>query len=486
MPKARVTPNSRFTPLMAFAIAALIGCALGCRPSPELILLRGDALLLASDREALDQRLALVEAGRYADAHALWAARALLPPPSTSLDSGEMAWSRQIAAALEIYAVQGPKPLALDRLARAFDRARWFREARAVLEREQTLAALSADSQALLGVTTHLARLAAAADSAARSYYAAIERGESPSGGGFAVGELMARFGISLDALKARGLHLGQRHSPARPEVDELEFAVVVSHEGPFVIRQGDETVNARRIVLDDHFITPYPGGQASPWEPGSMAVVEEGTLFIYHDRSGLRRAATLLFIELERRGGRPPDVIPPAPAEAPAEAEARLALALHLRSVSALFAETRAAEGVRDEMVRRFVVDLISARMAQIEAGEAKRLIEERARPGTTGGVRGAEARLLGALRYGPLPGLRLADAIDDDRAPDPDDPASEAARETLNRLNRLVGAPHGEKDAKYGRAPPLLDVESLLRLDTERLRTLAAAIEAERFPVE
>jgi hypothetical protein len=139
----------------------------------------------------------------------------------------------------------------------------------------------------------------------------------------------------------------------------------------------------------------------------------------------------------------------------------------------------------LREELLRRFVIDLNLDRMTQVEAGEAARLIEERERPGTTGGVQGAEIRLLGALRYGPRPGLVLADALDAarraparDPASDPaSDPAGEAARRTLRRLHSLVAGPGAAGEASHA---------SLIRLDEGRLRTLAATLEDERFSAQ
>jgi hypothetical protein len=454
---------------LAVAILALALAVAGCRPAPDSQRLRDEALLLASDREFLAERRALVEAGRYREAHAQWATRALLPEADDVIDTGEQGLSRRISAAIDDVERQGARARTLYRLAQNFDRAGWIRETRAALERSRRLGPLDTGARELLTTATTITRFTIAADSALNASYAAVERGGTDPAIATVISGLMSRFGISNETLRSRRLYLGQRPAAAAPDVDEVELSVIVGHEGPLAIRQGEDEVGARRIVLDDNLLAPYrPAAEKATWESGSIALVDEGVLLVYHRRSRLRRVATRLALELERRGGREPDADRTADEEVP--------LALRLKGASPVFDRLRTAMTSRREIQREFILEVSEAMMAQDEAAAARHLIEERLSPGTGGGTRAAERRLLAALRYAPLPHLRLAGVVEAAARTDDDSPEARAARQLLRHLERLMG-----EEADRGGRP--WRAAELITLSESRLQELVAIIEADRF---
>ncbi len=444
----------------AGAVLALAGCLFSCTKAPgPSTLLSEDALLTAPDGDFLAERLALVETGRYDEAQARWSTRALLIPEQGSAeipDLGEQAWSHEMDLAARALIESGEKKRRLERLGRAYARAGWFREARSVLSRAQGFGALSGDAERLLAMATTLTRFQAATDSLLGAQRLAAG-GVEPMRPGADALELARGFGLTSEALRAQKLYFGQRPVPGRPGSSDLELAVMVHHEGPFAVRLGDTEVSARRVILDDNTLTPTHEGM--DWDPGSIVLVEEGSLLVYHHRSDLRRAATHLFQDLERRAGRAPD----APADSSFTA---LAAALRLNAALPLFDRIR-AEGIsRTETRRRFVLETMAARMTQVEMAGARHLIDQREHPGETSGAAAAERRLLAKLEHGPVPGLALADAVDLLAHPESaDEETVAAAREVIRKLEESA-ADLAEPGAKARPGDPLLGLsESELR---------------------
>jgi hypothetical protein len=446
----------------------LLFAVAGCRPGPEPTLLGREELLLAPDLEFLAERRVLVEAGRYQEAYTRWARRALLPATSDHLDTGEVASARRISAAIDAIERSGVRPQTLKRLAWSLDRAGWLREARAVLLRSRRLAPLDPESRALFETLSTMTRFAAAADSALRASYAARDRVESPERIGVTIARLRDLHGLTSEALRNHRLYLGQLPAAADPAVSEVEISVIVGHRGPFTIRQGEAEVMARRVVLDDNLLTAYrPENAAREWDPGTLILVEDGTLIAYHHRGRLRRAAARLCFELERRGGREPDPLQTG--------EEELALALRLKGVSPIFDRVRATTDSRDELHRQFILEVIVGRMEQAEAGGARHLLDERLNPGEAGGARGIERRLLAELHHGPLPHLRLGDLVEAAARADDSSREARAARQFLRHLDRLVA-----RDRTAGEPG---HPGELVGLSETRLRQLVIEIEKDRF---
>jgi hypothetical protein len=417
---------------------ALLGLGLAACPPRARgpALLGDDALLTAPDSDVLAERLALVTAGRYQDAHAQWARRALLPPEPTALPgAGEEEWSREIQIASTALAERGPTARGLERLARAYSRAGWYREAHVVLERAAALDPLSAAGTELRNSTATLTRFAAGADS--------IVTAARARGGGEAapaardIEAFAGRLGLSLDTLRARRLHLGLRPPPPGGGERAVELSVIAHHEGPFAVRIATAAVTARRVILDDDALAAT-AGEGPDWDPGSFAVVEDGTLLAYHHRSDLRRAAARLYRDLERRGGRPPD----APADASLGA---FATALRLRAAAPFFDRARAQAPDRTAARRDFARAVLAARMAQVETAGARFYLDHAAGLAAAPEA-AARRRLLAVLRHAPAPRLALADAADRaaqgaaDGAPDAEARAARAILEEL-RVNATIG---------------------------------------------
>jgi len=446
------------------AVLALVLLAVSCTRARGPALLGDEALLTAPDRDVLAERLALVTAGRYLDAHAQWSRRALLPPePTTSAlpATGEEDWSRAIQTASDALEQRGATGRGLERLARAYGRAGWYRETHAVLGRAATLDPLSTAGEDLYQVTGTLTRFAAGADSIMAADRARIARGDSPRAASD-LSTLADGLGLKSEALRARRLYLGLRPAPAGTDSREIELSVIANHEGPFPVHLAQAAVPTRRVILDDNAIAT-PGSERADWDPGSHAQVEDGTLIVYHHRSDLRRAAAHLFSDLERRGGRPPD--------APADSSlAAFAAALRLRAASPLFDRARAAAADRGEARRQFMLAVMAARMAQVEMAGA-RFFQDHADHIESSPEAGARRRLLAVLRYAPAPGLALADAAAG--------PEAAAARTIIDKLrvNAAIGETGG--DPSGTRRDRTAGLDALLRLSDERLRALAAGID-------
>ncbi len=459
-----------FLALVFLALAFLAACSPRAR-GPAL--LDDAALLTAPDREVLAERLALVTAGRYLDAHAQWSRRALLAPapPATALPAtGEEDWGREIRTASAALEERGANERGLERLARAYARAGWYREAHAVLGRAAALGPLSTAGEELLRTSATLIRFAAGADSIVAAARAG-ETGDTARAAASDINALADRLGLGSEALRSRRLYLGLRPPPPGGRAREVELSVIVHHEGPFPVSIATATVTARRAILDDNALAPA-GGERPDWDPGSIAQVEDATLLVYHHRSDLRRAAARLFQDLERRGGRPPD----APADSTLGA---FAAALRLRAASPLFDRARAAAADHGEARRQFAIAVMSARMAQVETAGARFYLDHADGLESTPEA-GARRRLVAVLRHAPVPSLALADAADRAaHAVSPADDEAAAARAVVEKLR--IAAVINESSGGAGDAwrTPGAGMDTLLHLSEQRLRVLAAGID-------
>jgi hypothetical protein len=310
-------------------------------------------------------------------------------------------------------------------------------------------------------MTATLSRFASAADSLMVADRARVARGETPRAAADVL-TLADQLDLRSDALRARHLYLGQRPASSAGDLRDIELAVITDHEGPFPVRLDAAAVTARRVTLDDNAISR--SSESGDWEAGSLTLVEEGSLIVYHHRSDLRRAAARLYADLERRGGRSPG----APADTSLTA---LATALRLRATSPLFDRARATTGTRQEARRLFILEVMAARMAQVETAGARHLLDQRETNPASGAL-GAKRRLLSTLRQGPLPGLALADAADRAARADRGDDEGAAARAVLEELRSSAA----RGDTSNGRRP---EWAILFTLGEDRLRTLATGIE-------
>jgi len=227
----------------------------------------------------------------------------------------------------------------------------------------------------------------------------------SPAAIGSTAAALTRGLGITPEALRTHGLLLSIRPG-ANPEVpDRVELAVIASADDPFPREQDGRTFELRRVVLDDNAVLEL--APARPWDSSTLWEMENGIVNAYHRRDHLRTTAVALFHRLEAAGG----AVALAGAGAPDSIVAR---DLRLASVLSVFDRARAETAPRGEILRRFVLDYVTARMAQGEAAAGRHLLDERKEQAPMSGEGAAARRLLAVLRFAPLPRLALADAID------------------------------------------------------------------------
>jgi hypothetical protein len=425
----------------------------------------------------LAERLLLVEGGRHRDAASRWADRALLPPaaepsPETPLEpptTREEAWSRQITTAVTALEAQksGPGSIrAAERLAQSYDRAGWFREAKATLAAAERAGALSREGSDRLLVTDHLDRFAAALDSVP------ILMMDAPEATA-AAAAIAHRHGFTAEGLRARGLYFGARPVPLDPERSAIELAVMVATAGPLTVRQLESTASVRRIVLDDNALRePAP---TPMWASAGFCAIENGTVIAYHRRDWLRTAAVDLFRALEADGGKVSLAARAAP-------DTQLASELRLLAVLPMFDAARVDGAPRRAALRRFTLAYLEASMEQAEAEGVRRLLDERAQPGRSEGAESAARGLLAAMASAPHPRLVLARTMDVAwRIPGP---AGEGARAALMTLESAMRA--AEKLRSGGHpAPGDSAAARWTGLDDAELRALAlTAFDDERLP--
>jgi hypothetical protein len=457
----------------AFGLACGLGACflVGCppphpaSPPPKALSVRGDGILAATGPEFLAERLQLAKSGQFSGAHERWAERMLLPSGEPPPDTRTGTWSQHLTAAIAGYEQSGnPSGHAIERLAQACDRAGWFREAAFVLERGRRDGTLSPSGEELRRVVENIDRLATGLDSLVTANVAtpAATRAARPLG--LSSAAFIRRMGFTADGLRAHGLRLGFTPGFERSRPDQTELCVMAEAAGPFELKQDAASISVRRLILDDNAVRePIP---AHFWDPASSAEVEGGELIAYHRRDHLRTEAVLLFQRLETAGG-----VVPMPSSAAADTV--LAAALRAASVQALFDRARMEPAPRRELLRRFVIDYVNARVAQGEAGLARQILDERAAKTDIDPDDQAARRLLAVLRFAPLPRLALANALDLGARETGTD-ANGAAR-VISRLDRAA------------RAHPQAAADSLTRhpaalVGEESLRELASGIDLDR----
>jgi hypothetical protein len=366
--------------------------------------------------------------------------------------------SQQLKSAIRAYEHTNRSGAATERLAQACDRSGWFRDAAFLLERGPGSGSLTPAAEELAGVLQNIARLAAALDSlVATRMGPGFELATPPPPIGSAAATITRRLGITPEALRAHGLMLSIRPSPDPERPDQVELAVIAHTDGPLTLAQDGATFELRRVILDDNAILEPT--RAQPWDSATLWEVENGAVLVYHRRDHLRTTAVGLFHRLESAGGTAP--LPGAGAP-----DSAVAGALRLASVLPLFDRARSETAPRREILRRFVLDYLSARMAQGEAAAGRQLLDMRRGEEPLAGEDEAARQLLAALRFAPLPRLALADAID--RAAREAGDEAGGARIVIRALAARAAGPGGESPAR-----------TVAAIGEERLRELASAVD-------
>jgi hypothetical protein len=415
----------------------------------------GDVLLLLSNAEFLEARLALVEDGQLDGARRLWAERSLIhDPPPDDRTLLHYRW-RQLGAAAERFLGREQDADAYYRLARAWTDARWHREALGAAERALELDSAHTQAAELVRLLSKLDQFRRSLDSLAVAVYARADEGAIMDRElVVAANRFAEQLGYTFDVLLSRGLYLGQNPSPEHDSVWELELSVIVHHPPPTTISRPEGEMRLRHVLLD-HDRLPRYHPERHPWTPRPGLVGRGAELGVYHDVDFYRRTGVALYRALERRAGAPPRrvadlgpaIIPLGEAgEAAREmgagplCTAGLADALRLRAVATTFGWARSQNVLRRNAMREFVTDLMQLRTRQLEAGLGRNYLDQLFYAELYGPARQEERRILEALASGPMPLWELARLVEN--ACDPDEllVRTIASRAVLRALQRTL----------------------------------------------